>query len=315
MNALLLLSSVLLDWILGDPPNWKHPIIYIGKLIQYQENNIRKHIKNLFAGGFLLAIGTILSVVAIIQCLLFLAQWVSPVLVQIITIYLMYTGLAAKCLSVEVKKVIKGLTQDIQTGRKSLSYLVGRDTSQLTEEEIIKGAIETTAENTIDGVIAPLFYIGIGFLIGMPVQCLYLYKTVNTLDSMVGYNVEPYREIGYASAKLDDILNYIPARIGSLVMVIATYCLKLDWKNSIRILIRDRRNHKSPNCAYPESVIAGALNIQLGGTHTYFDKVVEKPTIGDQKTNPNASMIHHTIKVMYLSEGISVMLLTLFLII
>ncbi|TCT15522.1 adenosylcobinamide-phosphate synthase [Natranaerovirga pectinivora] len=310
-NIIVLISVIVMDWLLGDPLGWPHPIIYMGKLIQTLEKIIRKYFENLFVGGFFLLGLSLFIVLISVSIILKGSMVIHPYFHTIVTIYLLYTGIAAKCLHTEVKKVIKGLYQSIEEGRKYLSYLVGRDTANLTQEQVIKGAIETTAENTIDGVIAPLFYIGIGFLVGYPIHFLFAYKLVNTLDSMVGYIVEPYKDIGFASAKADDILNYIPARIGSLFMVLSSLLLKLNWKNSWRILVRDRRNHKSPNCGYPEAVVAGALKIQLGGTHKYFDTIVEKPTIGDLDKKPESVMIEDTIKIMYVTE----LLFTLFFII
>jgi adenosylcobinamide-phosphate synthase len=315
LSIVIFVGVILLDWWLGDPLGWPHPILYIGKLIQGLEIVIRKSKINLYLGGFILLGISLFSVLALITGLLYLAGWVHPLLRTCITIYLLYTALAAKCLDVEVRKVVKGLGEGLEEGRKYLSYLVGRDTRSLSEEGVIKGAIETTAENTIDGVLAPLFYMGIGFILGVPVQWVFAYKVVNTLDSMVGYMVEPYREIGYGSAKLDDVLNYIPARIGSVCMVISTKLIGLDDQKAWKILKRDRRNHKSPNCGYPESVIAGALDIQLGGNHIYFDQMVEKPTIGDKKKVPNRNMIDETVKIMYIAEVIMALLMIAMMII
>lgn len=307
-DFLILLVACLLDYLIGDPPNWPHPIRYIGMIIKKYENLIRSlKWMNLKVGGFFLTGLTVGTVVLIVHLILLLARFIHPAVNLILSIYLIYTTLAAKCLDVETMKVHNALVnKDIHEGRKMLSYLVGRDTSQLNEGEVIRGAVETVAENTIDGVLAPLFYIAIGFFLGIPVQMAFMYKAINTLDSMVGYIQEPYTEIGFASAKLDDIANYVPARIGSFLMLIAGTILGYNGKNGLKILKRDRKNHKSPNCGYPESVAAGLLQIQLGGTNTYFGQSLYKPTIGDRISELESNHITDVIKVMYGSETVAI---------
>ncbi len=302
-NILILCSAVLLDWIFGDPITIPHPISFIGKGIHYLEKGIRKSGMPLKLGGFFLLILSAGSVVGFITGLLYVANLIHPWLRLLITIYLLYTSLAAKCLRVEVMKVYNALKAgSLLEGRRFVSYLVGRDTQNLNEEEVIKAAVETAAENTVDGVLAPLFYILIGLIFNVPVQAVFLYKTVNTLDSMVGYIQEPYREIGYFSAKTDDVLNYIPARIGSICMLMGGAVLGYDLKNGIRMLMRDRRNHKSPNCGYPESTVAGLLGIQMGGTNRYFNEILVKPTIGDAHRPIELKDIPATLRIMYASQ-------------
>ena len=177
----------------------------------------------------------------------------------------------------ETMKVYEKLKKDDLVGaRKAVSYLVGRDTEHLTKEEVAKATVETIAENTSDGVIAPLFFIAIG---GAPLGMAY--KAINTLDSMVGYRNETYEYLGKCSARCDDLVNLIPARISALLMVGVSVLLGYDGRKAMEVYARDRYKHLSPNSAQTESVVAGALNIQLGGTHTYFGKPVVKPTIGD----------------------------------
>ena len=184
---------------------------------------------------------------------------------------------ASRCLATESRKVYRKLAaSDLSGARTQLSWLVGRDTQSLSEEEVTKACVETVAENTSDGVTAPLFYLLIG---GVPLG--FLYKAVNTLDSMVGYRNETYRYFGTVSARLDDALNWLPSRICAVLMICAAWLLRLDARNAWRIFRRDRNKHLSPNSAQTESVAAGALGIRLGGTHLYFGKPVEKPTIGD----------------------------------
>lgn len=314
MNIIILVLAVLLDLLLGDPHNWHHPVIYIGKMIGFIEQRIRKYKIPLRFGGFILALGTILIVQVILTLLLFAAHVINYYIYIALIIYLTYTALASKCLAVESKKVYNSL-DNIKEARKELSYLVGRDTSELSINDIIRATVETIAENTIDGILAPVFFLIIGLLLGVPVQMVYLYKTINTLDSMVGYVQEPYREIGFASAKIDDIANYLPARIGSAIMIIAGMVLRYDWKNGIKILKRDCRNHKSPNCGYPESAVAGLLNIQIGGTNTYFGQTVYKPTIGDKMNETSPQSIIDTINIMYGSCILSTLIGCLILVI
>lgn len=303
-NSIILIASIALDYILGDPPNWPHPVRFIGAVIKKYEKFIRS-LKglDLKVGGFILTSATITTVLLSFTLVLDVAKLIHPLLKTVLEIYLVYSLLAAKCLEVETIKVYKALeSNDITKSRQMLSYLVGRDTSQLNTEDIIRGAVETIAENTIDGVLAPLFYLGIGLYFNIPVQAILLYKTINTLDSMVGYIQEPYTKIGYASAKLDDIANFIPARLGSIIMILAGIVLRYDGKKGMQILIRDKKNHKSPNCGYPESVVAGLLQIQLGGTNTYFGQQVYKPTIGDALKELSPRHIKDTIKIMYGAE-------------
>lgn len=191
----------------------------------------------------------------------------------------MYQILAMKCLKIEALKVYDALThQNIAPGRQRLSWLVGRDTANLSEEEIVKATVETVAENTTDGVIAPMLFMAIG---GAPLG--FAYKAVNTLDSMVGYRNDKYRYFGTASARADDVVNFIPARLAGLLMVLAAFFCRYDAAGAWRCFVRDRNKHLSPNSAQTESACAGALGIQLGGTHDYFGKPVEKPTLGDEK--------------------------------
>lgn len=300
-EVFILLSAIILDFLFGDPYNIPHPIIYIGKLISYVEERIRKSNTDLKKGGALLLILVLSTVFISISLILFLANIIHPIFKTLITIYLLYTSLAAKCLKDEGIKIYKVLKEkDMKKARILISYLVGRDTEKLEEDEITRATIETIAENTIDGVLAPIFYIFIGFLLGMPVQFVFLYKAINTLDSMVGYINEKYKDIGYFSAKVDDLVNFIPARIGAVFMILGGF--KYDMKNGFKILIRDRLNHKSPNAAYPESAVAGLLNIQIGGENIYFGEKIYKPTIGDKNRKIIIEDIKRTINIMYISE-------------
>ncbi|MBI5894054.1 MAG: cobalamin biosynthesis protein CobD, partial [Deltaproteobacteria bacterium] len=171
-----------------------------------------------------------------------------------------------------------------------------RETQNLSEQEIYRAVVETVSENTSDGIIAPLFYLAIGG----PALAL-AYKDVNTLDSMVGYKNEKYKNLGWFSAKMDDAANYIPARLTALLMIISSFLLRLDWKNSLKIVWRDSRNHASPNAGWPEAAVAGALNCQLGGDNYYFGSLVKKHLIGDKISILDKYMVKKTIRIMHLT--------------
>lgn len=308
MNLLSIYTGYILDLIIGDPYSFPHPVRFIGKLINFVEKQIRKITKSdkgLKIAGFILwfiVVGVTLgSTFIVIQ--LFKFNKIAYFLVNSI---LIYTTLATKCLkdeSVKIYKVLK--TGDIEKSRIQLSYIVGRDTTNLSEKEIVRATVETVAENTVDGIIAPLFY---GFIGGAPLAMAY--KAINTLDSTVGYKNEKYYYLGYASAKIDDIANYIPARIGVILLSLGSLFVGFNFKDALKIGIRDRKNHKSPNCAFPEGAVAGALGIQLGGTNIYFGKAVYKPTIGDKKREIEIEDIVRTNKIMYSSSIISVIIFT-----
>ena len=307
----LISLGVILDWIIGDPPNWPHPVRFFGWWIRRLENFIRMTFKNLYIGGLFLwifALALPLGILAMLNLML------PKIIFDVISVYLFFACLAAKCLKDEAMKVKKFIDADaLEASQKELGYLVGRDTKNLTKPQVLRGIVETVSENTVDGILAPIFYMFIGLPLGLSVYFVVAYKIINTLDSMVGYKQAPYKEIGFVSAKVDDVFNYIPARLGSIMMLIAGAILRKDLKNGIKVLIRDRRNHKSPNCGYPEATTAGLLNIQLGGTNTYFGEVVVKPTIGDAKKILETSDIVASVQMIYVSEvlliGLSILLI------
>jgi adenosylcobinamide-phosphate synthase len=212
----------------------------------------------------------------------------------------MYQIFATKSLKTESMKVHDALEDSLGEGRMAVSYIVGRDTSELNEKEVIKATVETVAENTTDGVIAPIMFCAIGGAgLGM------IYKAINTMDSMVGYKNEKYINFGTVAAKLDDVANYLSARISAVIMMLAAGMGNMDWKNAIKIFKRDRYNHKSPNSAQTEAVCAGALGIQLAGDAYYFGKLNEKATIGDKTREIEKNDIKKSIKLMYISSGIA----------
>ncbi|MDK2565014.1 adenosylcobinamide-phosphate synthase CbiB [Romboutsia sedimentorum] len=308
MNILSIYIGYVMDLIIGDPYSFPHPVRYIGKLIRTTENKIRKIAKtdkNLKIGGFVLWFVTVGITYLVTYLTVKLSSFV-PGGFLIANSILIYTTLATKCLKDEAVKIYKVLkSKDIEKSRIQLSYIVGRDTTSLDEGEIIRATVETVAENTVDGIIAPMFYAFIG---GAPLAMAY--KAINTLDSTVGYKNEKYMNLGFASAKIDDIANYIPARISVLLMTIGSLILGYDYKSCFKISIRDRKNHKSPNCAYPEGAVAGALGVQLGGTNIYFGKEVHKPTIGDKIRKIEIEDIVRTNKIMYATSITSILIFT-----
>ncbi len=300
LNLISIGIAIVVDFIIGDPYGFPHPVIYMGKFISTLEKYFRKKSKNdkelKKYGGFIfliLILTTYITTFVIVSIFSF-----NKILYILVNSFLLYTTVAAKCLKVESEKVYKALEdEDINKARLMLSYIVGRDTTTLEESEIVRAAVETVAENTSDGVIAPLFY---GIIGGAPLAMMY--KAINTMDSMLGYLTEKYKYIGYFPAKLDDIANFIPARITGIAMCISSPIVGGNIIRAVRVMIRDRKNHKSPNCAYPEGAAAGAIDIRLGGTNIYFGEVIEKPTIGDNIKPINRMHIKECNKLMIVSE-------------
>jgi len=237
------------------------------------------------------------------------AALIHPAVFHIINIYFIYTSLATKCLADEARKVHGALAaEDLPEARKRLSMLVGRQTEHLNNEEVARGAIETTAENTVDGIISPLIFAAAGSLLGLGAAFAYAFKAISTLDSMVGYMNEKYINFGRVSAKTDDAANYIPARLSGVLIPLAAFLCGLNGSKSFSIMLRDRHNHKSPNCAYPEAAFAGALGVRLGGTNIYFGKAVEKPTIGDPDRAICTEDISKAIRLMYTASLLALIL-------
>ena len=278
------LIGMILDWIFGDPVWLYHPVRIIGKWISFLEKILRKFAgdqegneKKLLIAGGILWILVILASAAVPMGILYLAEKLSPCAAFVLECFWCYQLLAARSLGKESKKVYKKLIQDDLSGaRLAVSMIVGRDTENLTVEGVTKAAVETVAENTNDGVIAPLIYM----LIGGPILG-FVYKAVNTMDSMLGYKNEKYLYFGRVAAKMDDVAGFIPARISALLMILASCLLGMDGKNALWIWKRDRRKHASPNAAQTEAVCAGAMQVQLAGDAWYFGKKHEKDTIGD----------------------------------
>lgn len=292
-----ILLGFILDTIIGDPYKLPHPIRWIGSFISILEKLCRKIAKS---NTMLMILGSILVFIVVfvsggITLLVLKLASFNKYAYLIVSSVICYYMLAGKSLKTESMKVYKAFeNNDTEGARKAVSMIVGRDTQSLTKEGIIKAAVETVAENSSDGVVAPLIYM----LIFGPVGGV-VYKAVNTMDSMIGYVEEKYFYIGKFAAKLDDVLNYIPARISGILVIISAFILRYDYKNAFRIFKRDRRKHASPNSAQTESAMAGALGVQLAGDATYFGVVHKKPYIGDKKREIENEDIKRANDIMY----------------
>ena len=309
LTAIIL--GFILDFIFGDPRWLPHPICFIGKLISITEKAVRRFCgekpEGLLMGGFVLVVIVLTVTFAVPYFILTLAEMYSPVLAFAVETFMFYQIFAMRSLKEASLQVYDALKSgDLQEARKKLSWIVGRDTAELTDEEVAKAAVETVAENTSDGVIAPLFFMFIG---GAPLA--FLYKAINTMDSMVGYKNDKYLYFGRCAAKLDDAANFIPARISGLLMVAAAYFLNMDASGSWRIFKRDRRHHLSPNSAMTESAAAGALGIKLGGGNFYFGKWVPKDSIGDEVKKTDAEDIVKMNGLMYMTCILSILTFSL----
>lgn len=307
-NILIMILGYIMDLVFGDPYWFPHPVRFIGKLISKTEKFIRKHAKSeksLKYWGILMWLVPVVTTALVTALIVKIASFNKYVEI-FVSAFIIYTTLSTKCLKDEATKIYNVLeTVDIKKSRVQLSYIVGRDTTNLSQSEIIRATVETVAENTVDGTISPMFY---GFLFG-PVGAM-TYKAINTLDSMVGYNNDKYLNLGCVSAKLDDVANFIPARLTAIFMPLGAFLCGMNGLNSFKIAIRDRKNHKSPNCAFAEGAAAGAIGVQLGGTNIYFGKEVYKPTIGDKKRELENYDIVRMNKLMYATTANALLILS-----
>ena len=297
-----LLTGYILDLLFGDPRQIYHPIRIIGNLISVLEKGIRKVLPKTpggeLAGGVVLVLLTVGISTVVPAVLLAIAVWIHPAVYWALASFWSWQILATKSLKTESMKVYAPLKAgDLPAARYAVSMIVGRDTEQLSEEGVAKAAVETVAENTSDGIVAPLIFLAIG---GPALG--FLYKSVNTMDSMVGYKNDKYLYFGRAAARLDDLLNFFPSRISAWLMIAAAAVLGMDGRNAKRIYLRDRHNHASPNSAQTEAVMAGALRVQLAGDAWYFGKRYEKPTIGDPFRSVEPEDIVRANRLMYLTS-------------
>lgn len=305
-NIAALLIGFLLDLLIGDPEGWPHPVVWIGRYIARTEGRLRARGGNLRRGALWLTASTVGLAMAVTALILgLLALWGElPLLIGMSLIS--WTAISAKCLAVEGRGVAQALRISLERGRKQVARIVGRDTAGLDEAEIIRATVETVAENTTDGVVAPMLYLALGG----PVLAMG-FKAASTLDSMVGYLDEKYRDIGWSSAKLDDALNFIPARVCGVLMSASAGLCGLNLRGAFRILRRDHAKHLSPNCAWSESAAAGALGVRLGGAHLYFGKLVEKPSIGDSLREIEGEDILRMNRLMYATSALTMALILL----
>lgn len=297
------LAGFLLDCVLGDPYSLPHPIRAIGNLILWVENKTLrgdKSDKQKRINGLGMVLIVCLITASVVAAIMAAGYYISPVLGCILEALFSYYALAAKSLKLESMKVYKAINEGtLEEARSAVSMIVGRDTGSLSKEGVIKAAVETVAENTSDGVIAPMIYLAIGG----PVLG-FIYKAINTMDSMVGYKNDRYLYYGRCAAHLDDAVNFLPSRISALIMIMATAFMGTDGnvRNAARIFCRDRFNHASPNSAQTESVLAGALGLRLAGPASYFGKIVEKPYIGDSLREIEAEDIKRANRLMYITS-------------
>ncbi len=305
---LSLLLGLILDYMFGDPVWLYHPVRIIGNCIAFLEKSIRKVFpktrKGELLGGCVLVLLICIGSGLVPWILLTLAFRIHVVFGVVLETFLCYQMLAVKSLKTESMKVYKKLKKsDLKGARKAVSMIVGRDTENLDMTGVTKATVETIAENTSDGIIAPMFYMALGGPVLM-----FLYKGINTMDSMVGYKNDTYLYFGRCAARLDDVANYIPARLSGWIMILSSAFAGLDWKNGKKIFLRDRLNHASPNSAQTEAVMAGVLDVQLAGNACYFGKVYEKPTIGDDLRPIECQDIIRANRLLYLSAVVSALI-------
>ena len=296
-NAMSLLIGWLLDLVFGDPARLPHPIVWFGKAIAFFEHRLNK-------GSLRKAKGAVTAIILIVGifCLVWLLRrlfFMTHVsLLVVVDAVLVFYCLAGTTLIREVRDVFLAVDRSMDEGRRQVARIVGRDTSELTAQEVRTAALETLAENLSDGVIAPLFWFAI---LGTP--GMLAYKMVNTLDSMIGYRTERYRDFGCWAAHIDDVANFLPARLTALLMVLPTGrlgLLRFVWKNG--------RNHASPNSGYPEAALAGILDCRFGGPHYYFGQLFEKPFIGDNDRPLTTADMKTAVRVNRTAEVLMVLL-------
>lgn len=296
-SFLYILLAIGLDLVVGDPRWLPHPVRAIGRLCEGSEKMTRALFANLYLAGLVTVFVVLSTTGFVVFLLLQVASSVSPMVGATVAVILLSTTIATRDLLRHSKAVHRQLQPPVSLARarQAIARIVGRDTQELTEAGITRACVETVAENMVDGVTAPLFFAMISSFAGPlvdlpPVHCsvigAFIYKAVNTMDSMIGYKNEQYLLFGRAAAKLDDVANFLPARISGLCVIIAAFFLKLDYREAARIYLRDRLRHASPNSGHTEAATAGALGLRLGGPSSYFGRIVDKPFIGDGLRDP-----------------------------
>jgi len=300
--SLQIITALLLDFLFGDPHRLPHPVRGIGLICSKSEKITRKFIGKPSIGGFLTVAIVLIVTSALIFLLLSSCYAVSSAIGDIVSIILLYSSLAAKDLLRHSMDVYNRLTVDsnLTGARTAVGRIVGRDTESLSGSEISKACVETVAENMVDGITAPLFF---ALLFSLTASCFglspigcsafgaFFYKAVNTMDSMIGYKNDRYIDFGRTAARLDDFLNFVPARISGFILIFTAFILKLDYRRAAKIFFRDRLNHSSPNAGHTEAAVAGALGVRLGGPLLYSGIMIDKPYIGDSSREIGADDI------------------------
>jgi adenosylcobinamide-phosphate synthase len=296
-----LLAGWLLDLVLGDPSWLPHPVVGFGKMIAFCEHRLNKGRHRKLKGAFV-AVGLIVGVFILTSYLLPLTSHLLPLASLLISALLIFYCLAGTTLIREVRAVFRAVDRSLEEGRAQVARIVGRDTSELSAQEVRTAALETLAENLSDGVIAPLFWLAI---LGVP--GMLAYKMVNTLDSMIGYKTERYKDFGCWAAHIDDIANYIPARLTALLMVLPHAMVSGQW-SMITFVRHYGRHHASPNSGYPEAALAGILNCRFGGPHYYFGELFDKPFIGENERELTTDDMKKAVRVNRTAEVLMVIL-------
>jgi adenosylcobinamide-phosphate synthase len=302
MATFPLLVAFILDLLLGDPRRLPHPVVGIGRLVSSLETWLYDGCLPRRQGGLLLVLSTLVVVASVGWFGLAVAGSVHSWLGHLLAIWLGYSCLALRELHKQSQRVVDAVAMgDLVEARGALAMIVGRETTDLDEQGVLRACVETVAENTSDALVAPLIYLGLfGPLGGL------LYKAINTMDSMIGYRNERYQEFGWAAAKLDDWANWLPARLTGFLLVLVSGLLGLNGWQSWRVMLRDARKHDSPNAGYPEAAAAGALGVQLGGPAQYFGEQIDKPTFGDADRALTVELFR---KMVYLMYGTALMAL------
>ena len=312
-HGIAFLAGFVLDLLFGDPHWLPHPIRLIGRLISFLEKKLYDETKNLRARGGVLVVLVLLITGVVSGGILYFVYRIQPVAGCAVESIMTYQILAVRSLKVESMKVYDALqTGTIEDARRAVSMIVGRDTACLNEAGVTKAAVETVAENTSDGGIAPMIALAVGGpFLG------FLYKAVNTMDSMIGYKNDRYLLFGRTAAKLDDVVNYLPARISAYLMIAAAYLAGRDFDGTraFSVYRRDRRKHASPNSAHTEAVCAGALGVRLAGDASYFGKIVKKPYIGDDVRPVEISDIRRANRLLYVTAFLCEAILLVLLIV
>jgi len=297
-----LLLAYALDLLVGDPPHWPHPVRGLGKIIGGLEGPLRRLCPEARTGGIILAGITVAVAGGVTTVILKLAFGWHSWLGGAVSVVLLALALAVRDLAGHAQAVYDPLAAgDLNGARQALSRIVGRDTAALDEAEVIRATVESVAENTVDGVISPLFY---GAL-GGPVLA-WIYKAASTLDSMVGYTNERYREFGWAGARLDDLMNWLPARLSGIWFTMGAWLAGLEGKQCWRMFRRDGRKHLSPNAGFAEAAMSGALGLRLGGPGIYGGRVVDKPFLGDGVREPKPADIIQAVRLLYATSAVTV---------